>query len=45
MTRFNITLEEGVNFVYLHLKSIGQKYLYLKLPSYNIMNLARAVSH
>ena len=45
MTRFNITLEEGVNFVLFALKAcVGQEKFVPKLPSYNIMNLARAVS-
>ena len=45
MTRFNITLEEGVNFVLFALKAcVGQEIFVPKLPSYNIMNLARAVS-
>jgi UDP-N-acetylglucosamine 4,6-dehydratase len=45
MTRFNITLEEGVNFVLLALKkAIGKEILVPKIPSYNILDLARAVS-
>tara|TARA_Y100000590_G_C15700923_1_gene1006750 strand:- start:1279 stop:2283 length:1005 start_codon:yes stop_codon:yes gene_type:complete len=45
MTRFNITLKEGVNFVLFALKeSIGQEIFVPKLPSYNIMDLANAVS-
>jgi FlaA1/EpsC-like NDP-sugar epimerase len=45
MTRFNITLEEGVNFVLFALKeSIGQEIFVPKLSSYNIMDLANAVS-
>jgi UDP-N-acetylglucosamine 4,6-dehydratase len=45
MTRFSITLEEGVNFVLFALaKSIGSEILVPKLSSYNILDLARAVS-
>jgi len=45
MTRFNITLEEGVNFVLLALKkAIGKEILVPKIPSYNILDLAHAVS-
>ena len=45
MTRFNITLEESVKFVLLALqKSIGQEMFVPKLPSYNIMDLAKATS-
>lgn len=44
MTRFSITIEEGVNFVLFALaKSIGQEILVPKLPSYNILDLAKAV--
>jgi UDP-N-acetylglucosamine 4,6-dehydratase (inverting) len=44
MTRFSITLEEGVNFVLFALaKSIGQEILVPKLSSYNILDLAKAV--
>jgi UDP-N-acetylglucosamine 4,6-dehydratase (inverting) len=45
MTRFSITLEEGVNFVLFALaKSIGQEILVPKLSSYNILDLAKAIS-
>jgi UDP-N-acetylglucosamine 4,6-dehydratase len=45
MTRFSITVEEGVNFVlYALAKSIGSEILVPKLSSYNILDLARAVS-
>ena len=45
MTRFNITIEEGVKFVLFALKnSIGQEIFVPKLPSYSIVDLAKAVS-
>ncbi len=45
MTRFNITLSQGVNFVLFALKqSIGQEIFVPKLPSYNILDLAKAIS-
>ena len=45
MTRFNITLDQGVNFVLeIVKKSIGGEIFVPKLPSYNIMDLANAVS-
>jgi UDP-N-acetylglucosamine 4,6-dehydratase (inverting) len=45
MTRFSITIEEGVNFVLFALaKSLGSEILVPKLSSYNILDLARAVS-
>lgn len=45
MTRFNITLEEGVNFVLeCAQKSIGGEIFVPKLPSFNIMDLANAIS-
>ena len=45
MTRFNITLDQGVNFVLeVVKKSIGGEIFVPKLPSYNIMDLANAVS-
>ena len=45
MTRFNITLDQGVNFVLeVAKKSIGGEIFVPKLPSYNIMDLANAVS-
>lgn len=45
MTRFNITLDQAVNFVLeVVKKSIGGEIFVPKLPSYNIMDLANAVS-
>ncbi len=45
MTRFNITLKEGVNFVLQCLKeSKGGEIFVPKLPSYRIMDLAKAIS-
>ncbi len=45
MTRFNITLQEGVNFV---LKCLGKMWggeLFVpKIPSYNIMDVAKAIA-
>jgi|TARA_A100001011_G_C14315377_1_gene847713 UDP-N-acetylglucosamine 4,6-dehydratase len=46
MTRFNITLEEGVEFVLFALEnSLGQEIFVPKLKSYNILDLAKAVSN
>lgn len=45
MTRFNISLEEGVEFVLFALEnSLGQEIFVPKLKSYNILDLAKAVS-
>ena len=45
MTRFNITLEEGVRFVISSLKvMIGGEIFVPKIPSYNIIDLAKAIS-
>tara|TARA_B100001057_G_C22867589_1_gene957277 strand:- start:2565 stop:3554 length:990 start_codon:yes stop_codon:yes gene_type:complete len=45
MTRFNITLEQGVNFVLKKLNDcLGQEIFIPKLQSYNIVDLAKAVS-
>lgn len=45
MTRFNITLKQGVEFVLNALdKCLGQEIFVPKLSSYNILDLARAVS-
>lgn len=44
MTRFNITLDEGVNFAKLALRFGKGGEIYVpKLPSYNIMDLAKAI--
>jgi len=44
MTRFNITLDEGVNFVLKTLSIMeGGEIFVPKLPSYNIMDLAEAI--
>jgi len=45
MTRFNITLQEGVDFVlYCLMNSIGGEIFVPKIPSYKITDLAKAVS-
>jgi len=45
MTRFNITLEEGVNLVLFALENcIGGEIFVPKLPSYKITELAKAIS-
>ncbi len=45
MTRFNITLQEGVNFVLMALdKMWGGELFVPKIPSYNILDLAKAVA-
>ena len=45
MTRFNITLEEGVKFVISSLKiMLGGEIFIPKIPSYNIIDLAKAIS-
>ena len=45
MTRFSITIEEGVNFVLFALKmSIGREIFVPKLPSYKILDVAKAIS-
>ena len=45
MTRFNITLKEGVSFVEYALKNaIGGELFVPKLPSYNIMDVVQAIS-
>ena len=45
MTRFNITLEEGVNFVIKCLNKMWGGELFVpKIPSYNIQDLAKAIA-
>ena len=45
MTRFNITLQEGVDFVDYALKnSVGGELFVPKLPSYNIMDIVKAIA-
>ena len=45
MTRFWITLEQGVNFVLNSLKTmVGGEIFVPKIPSMNIMDLARAIA-
>ena len=45
MTRFNITLEEGVNFVLKVLKiMVGGELFVPKIPSLRIMDLAKAIA-
>lgn len=44
MTRFNISIEEGVNLVFFALNNAFGGELYVpKIPSYNIMDLASAI--
>lgn len=44
MTRFNISLEQGVNLVLFALeKALGGEIFVLKLPSYKIIDLAKAI--
>ena len=46
MTRFNITLEEGVKFVIFSLKNmIGGEIFVPKLKSYKITDLVKAISN
>ena len=45
MTRFNITLEEGVNFVIFCLRKMwGGEIFVPKIPSYRILDLAKAIN-
>jgi UDP-N-acetylglucosamine 4,6-dehydratase/5-epimerase len=45
MTRFNITLQEGVDFVLRNLESMWGGELFIpKIPSYNILDLAKAIA-
>ena len=45
MTRFNITLDEGVELVLTALKkSLGQEIFVPKLKSYNILDIVSAIS-
>ncbi len=45
MTRFNITLSEGVSFVdYALRNSIGGELFVPKLPSYNILDIVKAIA-
>jgi len=45
MTRFNITLEEGVNLVLLALeKAVGGEIFVPKIPSYRILDVAEAIA-
>ncbi len=45
MTRFNITLEEGVNFVIFCLNKMwGGEIFVPKIPSYRILDLAKAIN-
>ena len=44
MTRFNITLNEGVKIVLYALENAWGGELFIpKIPSYNIMDLAKAI--
>lgn len=45
MTRFNISLQEGVDMVLYALKNcLGGEILVPKIPSYNILDIAKAIS-
>ena len=44
MTRFNITLEEGVDFVLTCLKNMGGEIFIPKIPSYRITDIAKAIN-
>jgi FlaA1/EpsC-like NDP-sugar epimerase len=45
MTRFTITLDEGVNLVFMALKKMwGGEIFIPKIPSYNIVDIAKAVA-
>ena len=45
MTRFNITLNEGVDFVFLALKKMfGGEIFVPKIPSYKVTDVAKAIS-
>ena len=45
MTRFNITLDQGVEFVFFCLKNMwGGEIFVPKIPSYRIIDLAKAIS-
>ncbi len=45
MTRFNITLEAGVNLVYFALQNMWGGEIYVpKIPSYRIMDVAKAIA-
>ena len=45
MTRFSITLQEGVNFVLKCLEIMWGGELYVpKIPSYNILDIAKAIA-
>ncbi len=45
MTRFNITLQEGVDFVLMALNKMWGGELFVpKIPSYNILDLAKAIA-
>ncbi|MDA9225986.1 UDP-N-acetylglucosamine 4,6-dehydratase (inverting) [Flavobacteriaceae bacterium] len=44
MTRFNISIEEGVNLVFFALENaIGGELYVPKIPSYNILDIAKAI--
>ena len=45
MTRFSITLEQGVDFVLFCLKNMwGGEFFVPKIPSYNILDIAKAIA-
>ena len=45
MTRFSITLEQGVDFVFiLSEEYVGGELFVPKIPSYNILDIAKAIA-
>jgi len=46
MTRFNITIQEGINLIFFALENAKGGELYIpKIPSYNIMDIAKAIDY
>ena len=46
MTRFNILLEDGIKLVLWSLKTLKvEKYLNLKIPSFKVTDLAKAIDN
>ena len=46
MTRFNITIQEGINLVFFALENAKGGELYIpKIPSYNIIDVAKAIDN
>ena len=44
MTRFNITLQESIEFVLFSKKDVGGEIFVPKIPSYRLLDLAKAIS-